>query len=164
MEAATWLGVSEPVIGLTIVAAGTSLPEVVTSLVASLRGERDIAVGNIVGSNLFNLLGVLGLSAALAPEPMSVPTNLVAFDLPVMCVAAFVTLPMFFTGGTLTRWEGAVLFGYYLAYTTYLVLVATGHHAQDALVDAIVYFVGPLTVLTLGVTVYGAVARMRRPQ
>ncbi|MFC1464575.1 MAG: calcium/sodium antiporter, partial [Candidatus Brachytrichaceae bacterium NZ_4S206] len=92
------LGVDEVVIGLTIVAGGTSLPEVATSVMASIRGERDIAVGNAVGSNLFNLLSVLGLTAMVAPAGVAVAPSVLAFDMPVMLVVAIACLPIFFTG------------------------------------------------------------------
>ncbi|GAA0577011.1 calcium/sodium antiporter [Halomonas salifodinae] len=143
------LGVGEQVIGLTLIAAGTSLPEVVTSLVAALRGERDIAVGNVVGSNVFNLLGVLGLTVALAPTGIQVPPAMIAFDLPVMLAVALACLPLGFTGGTIVRWEGAVLFGYYLAYTLYLILASAHHAALPAFATVMLYFVVPITVLTL---------------
>lgn len=145
------LGVGEQVIGLTLIAAGTSLPEVVTSLVAALRGERDIAVGNVVGSNVFNLLGVLGLTVALAPAGIQVPPAMIAFDLPVMLAVALACLPLGFTGGTIVRWEGAVLFGYYLAYTLYLILASAHHAALPAFATVMLYFVVPITVLTLAV-------------
>jgi len=87
------LGVGELVIGLTIVAAGTSLPEVATSVVASIRGERDIAVGNVVGSNIFNILCVLGASAAASKTGIAVTTSVLKFDIPVMTAAAVACLP-----------------------------------------------------------------------
>lgn len=149
---ARWMNVSEEVVGLTIVAAGTSLPEVVTSIVAALRGQRDMAIGNVVGSNLFNLLCVLGVSTTISPQPIEVPESMAWFDLPVMCGVALVTLPMFFTGGVLARWEGGVLLAYYVAYTTYLVMDATDHPAYDTFGNAMLYFVIPLTMLTLAVT------------
>ncbi|HEY5790705.1 MAG TPA: calcium/sodium antiporter, partial [Gammaproteobacteria bacterium] len=93
-------GVSELVIGLTVVAGGTSLPEVATSVVASLRGQRDIAVGNVVGSNLFNLLGVLGLSGLAAPDGLVVIDSVRGFDLPVMIAAAIACLPIYARGRT----------------------------------------------------------------
>lgn len=157
VEIATQLGVSELVIGLTIIAAGTSLPEVVTSVIATMRGERDIAVGNVVGSNLFNLMGVLGLAGMLAPEGIRILPAVTTFDLPVMVAAAFACLPIFFTGGVISRWEGAVLVGYYAAYTLYLVFAATAHDALDTFGATMLYFVIPLTVVTLGVLVYRAV-------
>ena len=106
------LGMSELVVGLTIVAAGTSMPEVATSVVAALRGERDIAVGNVVGSNTFNILGVLGLSALVAPTGLMVPQSMLSFDLPVMIAVAAACLPIFFTGNLIARWEGALFLGY----------------------------------------------------
>ncbi len=150
VEVAVALGVSDLVIGLTIVAGGTSLPEVATSVLASLRGERDIAVGNVVGSNIFNLLGVLGLTAALAPGGLPVPPAAPGFDLPFMTAAALVCLPIFVTGLAISRWEGAVFLGYYLAYTAYLVLRATEHDALPLFSGVMLVFVVPLTVLALG--------------
>ena len=118
------LGVSEVVIGLTIVAAGTSLPEVATSVVATIRGERDIAVGNVVGSNIFNALGIVGLSGLLAGGALPVHPSLVTFDVPVMIAVAVATLPLFFTGRRLSRWEGLLFLAYYAAYVAYLILGA----------------------------------------
>jgi cation:H+ antiporter len=117
--------VSELVIGLTIIAAGTSLPEVVTSVMAAWRGERDIAVGNVVGSNIFNILCVLGLASLVAPSGIEISTTALRFDIPVMIAVAVACLPIFFTGNVITRWEGGLFFAYYIAYTTYLILAAT---------------------------------------
>lgn len=142
-------GVSNLVIGLTIVAAGTSLPEVVTSVVASLRGERDIAVGNVVGSNIFNLLCVLGATALIAPGGIPISPSVLTFDLPVMTAVAVACLPIFFTGMTISRWEGLLLLGYYVAYTTYLILAATKHAAQESFGTAMMWFVIPITGVTL---------------
>ena len=158
---ATVLGVSELVIGLTVVAAGTSLPEVATSVLAAVRGERDIAVGNVVGSNLFNLLAVLGLASVVAPDGLSVSPGALTFDMPVMIAVAVATLPVFFTGYTIERWEGAVFLSYYIAYTTYLVLDATQHEALGAFGAAMAWFLLPLTVLTLAVVTARAVRRDR---
>ena len=148
---ATAFGVSQLVIGLTVVAAGTSLPEVATSVLAGLRGERDIAVGNVVGSNLFNILVILGVSAVVAPHGIAVAPAALAFDIPVMIAVAAACLPIFFTGHLISRWEGGVFLAYYLAYTAYLVLAATRHDALPALSATMLYFVIPLTVLTLAV-------------
>lgn len=126
------MGVSDLLIGLTIVAIGTSLPEVATSLVAAIRGQRDIAVGNIVGSNIFNMLAVLGGATSVAPDPMAVETNALELDFPVMMAATVVCLPLFITGGRISRWEGALLFLSYGAYIVYLVLSATGHDVLPA--------------------------------
>lgn len=149
VEIATTLGVSELVIGLTIVAVGTSLPEVATSVMASIRGERDIAVGNVVGSNIFNILSVLGMSAIVSGTGIAVASSAIEFDIPVMLAVAFACLPIFLTGHLIARWEGGVFLGYYIAYTTYLVFRAVDHPALPALRTTMVYFVLPLTVLTL---------------
>jgi cation:H+ antiporter len=147
------LGVSELVIGLTIVAAGTSLPEVVTSLVAAMRGERDIAVGNVVGSNIFNILSVLGLSSVIAPGGIEVSAAALQFDIPVMIAVAVACLPIFFTGHVISRWEGGLFFFYYLAYTTYLLLNATNNDLRYIMRDAMLGFIIPLTSVTLVVMV-----------
>ena len=156
-------GVSELVIGLTIVAAGTSLPEVVTSLVAAVRGERDIAVGNVVGSNIFNILCVLGLSGVIAPTGVEVSSAALRFDIPVMIAVAAACLPIFFTGHVISRWEGGVFFFYYLAYTAYLVLNATSHDLTYALRDVMLMFVIPLTAVTLAVTAWRGLRQQRSP-
>ena len=142
-------GVSELVIGLTIIAAGTSLPEVATSVMAAVRGERDIAVGNVVGSNIFNVLAVLGLSSALSPDGVAVSPAAFAFDIPIMVAVSVACLPIFFTGGGISRWEGIVFFAFYLAYATFLVLTATGSALQGSMQTAMLYFVLPLTAVTL---------------
>lgn len=126
---ASKLGVSQLVIGLTIIAAGTSLPEVVTSIVAAFRGERDIAVGNVVGSNIFNLLSVLGLSSVIAEVKVSHAAR--TFDIPVMIAVAVLCLPIFLTGKRISRWEGGMLLLLYGAYTTFLVLQASGTSTLD---------------------------------
>ncbi|MCS7305954.1 MAG: calcium/sodium antiporter [Thermoguttaceae bacterium] len=149
------LQVSELIIGLTIVAVGTSLPEMATSLVAAIRKQRDIAVGNIVGSCLFNLLLVLGSAGLLNAEGVPVPREAQWVDLPVMVATAAVCLPIFFTGQRIARWEGFFLMGYYLAYTWYLVLRAT---QQEVMVryfrEAMFLFIIPLSILTLMVTTW----------
>lgn len=146
---AKWLGVSELVIGLTVVAIGTSLPELATSVVAAAKGERDIAVGNAVGSNIFNLLSVLGLSAIIVPVGIPVSQAAISFDLPVMIAVALASFPVFFTGGQIYRWEGFLFVGYYIAYTVYLVLNATHHDALPIINMVMGWFVLPLTALTL---------------
>jgi cation:H+ antiporter len=154
------LGVSELIIGLTIVAAGTSLPEVATSVLASMRGERDIAVGNVVGSNIFNVLSVMGLTALVAPAAIPVPDAALAFDIPVMLAAMLACLPIFFTGYMIARWEGLLFLGYYVAYTLYLILNATQHAALPIFNAVMLLFVLPLTAITLAVL---AVRALRSP-
>jgi cation:H+ antiporter len=148
---ATWAGLSEVVVGLTIVAAGTSLPEVATSVTAAIKGERDIAVGNVVGSNLFNIMGVLGLSGLVSPAGLTVRESMVAYDLPVMVAVAVACMPVFVRGFVIPRWEGALFLLYYVAYTTYLVLSETKHEATEGYAKAMLHFVLPLTGVTLGV-------------
>lgn len=146
------LGVSEVVIGLTLVAVGTSLPELATSVMAAIKGERDMAVGNVVGSNVFNILGVLGFSTlAAGPAGVPVPAPVLNFDLWVMAAVAVACLPVFFTGREIARWEGAVFVFYYAAYAAYLVLAAQHHAALAAFSHAMLAFVLPLTALTAAV-------------
>lgn len=142
-------GVSELIIGLTIVAGGTSLPEVAASIVASLRGERDIAVGNVVGSNLFNILAVLGLASLISPQGIQVSPAALSLDIPVMIAVAVACLPIFFTGFRIDRWEGILFLGYYVAYTVYLILYAMEHQALAAFSVTMLWFVIPLTLITL---------------
>jgi cation:H+ antiporter len=143
------LGVNELVIGLTIVAAGTSLPELATSVAASVRGERDLAVGNAVGSNVFNALGVLGAGAAIAGG-VPVPPGVYALDFPVMMAVALICLPVFVTGSTISRGEGAVFLLYYAAYTLYLVLHATDHALHDEFGLLVLAVVVPLSLAVGG--------------
>ncbi|MDX1253122.1 MAG: calcium/sodium antiporter [Gammaproteobacteria bacterium] len=149
------LGVSELIIGLTIVAAGTSLPEVATSIVAALRGERDIAVGNIVGSNLFNILAIAGIASAVTPDGLEVAASLIHFDIPVMIAVALACLPIFASGHRIARWEGALFLGYYAAYVLYLILAATQHATLPAFSAVMLGFVLPLTAVTLIVLLAG---------
>jgi cation:H+ antiporter len=152
------IGVSELVIGLTIVAAGTSLPELATSVIASFKGERDIAVGNVVGSNIFNILAVLGLSGAVAPDGITVSNAVLRFDLPVMIAVAIACLPIFFTGSVISRKEAVVFLGYYIAYSIYLILDSTNHNALPIFSTAMLMFVLPITVLTIGTIVWREVS------
>ena len=121
------VGLSEVVIGLTVVAIGTSLPEVATTLAATFSGHRDIAVGNVVGSNIYNLLAVLGLAALVSPLPIPVPASTVQFDVPVAVGVTGACLLSFLGGYNVTRWEGALFLGTYLAYAAYLILEAINH-------------------------------------
>ena len=146
-------GVSDLVIGLTVVAIGTSLPELATSIIAAVRGQRDLAVGNVVGSCLFNLGAVLGLAATISAEGVPIYPSAVHFDLPFMVATAVALLPVAFTGFAIERWEGILFAGYYLAYVLYLVLTATQHPALPAFGWAMATFVIPLTLITLAVLV-----------
>jgi len=143
--------VSQAVIGLTIVAAGTSMPEVATSILATIRGQRDIAVGNVIGSNIFNILAVVGLSGLVAPVPLEIADSIQNFDFWVMLAVAVACLPIFLTGSLIARWEGAVFLAYYVTYTVYLVLDSQDHSALGAYSNVMLLFVLPITVVTLGI-------------
>lgn len=152
---ATGFGVSSLVIGLTVVAIGTSLPELATSIAAVRRGERDLAVGNIVGSNIFNIGIVLGLPAIFFPAGIPVPDAAISLDIPLMIAAAVALVPIAFTGFTIARWEGAVFVGLYVAYTVYLILAAVEHDALRGFSIVMLFFVLPLLAVTLiAVTAY----------
>ncbi|MEE9450133.1 MAG: calcium/sodium antiporter [Ignavibacteriaceae bacterium] len=119
VEVAVRLGVSQAIIGLSMVALGTSLPELMTSIVASFRNENDIAIGNAVGSNVFNVLSVLGFSSVISPISSS---GVGYIDLTVMMLFMIVILPMSKSGFVLKRFEGAILLAGYFAYILYLAL------------------------------------------
>jgi cation:H+ antiporter len=154
------LGVSELIIGLTVIAAGTSLPEVATSIVAGLRGERDIAVGNVVGSNLFNILVVVGATSLVAPGGLSVASAAINFDIPVMIAASILCLPIFFVNYRIGRWEGALFLSYYVLYTMYLFLAAAQHDALPAFSAVMSFGVIPVTFATVAL-VFGRELRRR---
>lgn len=148
---AKWLGISELIIGLTIVAFGTSLPELATSVAAGLRGHTDMAVGNVVGSNIFNILSVLGLSSLMASNGIAVEARALSFDIPVMIAVALACLPVFFTGKSIERWEGGVFLFFYIAYLVYLVLFALQNPLLATFNVTMIWFVLPITGLTLAV-------------
>ena len=152
-DVAAAFGVSDLVIGLTVVAVGTSLPELATSIIAALRGERELAIGNVVGSNIFNITAVMGLTAAIAPGGVPVQAAALRFDLPVMVAVAVALVPVVFTGFTIARWEAGVFLAYYVAYVAYLLLAAADHDALPAYSTVMLGFVVPITVLTLAVLV-----------
>ncbi|MEY4979206.1 MAG: hypothetical protein RLZZ352_1476 [Pseudomonadota bacterium] len=143
-------GVSDLVIGLTIVAAGTSMPEVATSITAALKGERDIAVGNVVGSNTFNILGCVGLTGLFSgTDGLAVAASVMNFDIWVMLAVALACLPIFMTGREIARWEGGVFLAYYVAYVVFLLLAAQQHDALPAFSGVMMSFVIPITIVTL---------------
>lgn len=152
IELATAWGVNEAVIGLTIVAAGTSLPEVVTSVVATLRGQRDIAVGNVVGSNIFNVLCVLGISGAVSPTPLLAGEQLAGFDMPVMLAAAALCVPIFFIGATLNRLEGLMFLALYSVYVWILIAMALSLGYLAQLQSAALYGLVPLVLIYVVIT------------
>lgn len=144
------LGVSEVVIGLTIVAAGTSLPELATSVVAAFKGERDIAIGNIVGSNIFNICSVLGFAGLASGGNLTIAPNMIAVDIPLMIGVALLCLPFFRAGYEVTRANGAIFLVAYVAYVVWLVLGATND-------PAIVTFETALFSVVLPALIIGAV-------
>ena len=161
---AQFLGVSDMIIGLTIVAAGTSLPEVATSVVATLRNERDIAIGNVVGSNIYNILAILGIAGIATPGGLVVAPTMLQFDLLVMTAVALACLPVFFSGYSIARWEGAVFFVGYLAYTAYLVLDAIQHGALPMFSNTMLFLLLPMVVLTLIVVSIRSLRQQAKPQ
>jgi cation:H+ antiporter len=163
---ATALGVSSLVIGLTVVAIGTSLPELATSIIAIIRGETDMAVGNVVGSNIFNIGMVLGLPAIFFQEGIPVAPSAISIDIPLMLATAAVLLPLAFTGFVIARWEGLLFVVLYTAYTLYLILASTEHDAAEGFSTIMLWFVLPLVSITLvAVTSYEfGILRERRAQ
>lgn len=115
---ATGLGISQVVIGLTVVAVGTSLPELATSLVAASRREPDIAVGNVIGSNIFNLSAILGTAAVL--EPIAIPSHVLSRELPALLVLSLLLFPLLRSDWRIQRWEGALLVGAYITAGVFL--------------------------------------------
>lgn len=158
---AEYLEISETVIGLTIVAAGTSLPELVTSLLATARGKTDIAIGNIVGSNIYNIFAILGLSSLFAEGGLLVSSDILFFDLPNMIAAAVVCLPIFISGFKINRWEGLLFLVCYIGYTSLLVLKSTGHSLFSTYLEGLVWIVGPALGLSLMVITYQAFRELR---
>ncbi|MEG0247251.1 MAG: calcium/sodium antiporter [Pseudomonas sp.] len=149
VEVATDLGLSERIIGLTVVAVCTSLPELAAAMIAALRGEREIAVGTVIGSNLFNLLGVLSLTALITPEPLSISPNALAFDLPVMLGVAVLSLPVFYSGYRITRAEGLVFLCLYLAYGLHVVAFTTGMPLAGRLERLMLFYALPVLAVVL---------------
>ena len=157
---AEFFGASPLIVGLTIIAFGTSLPELATSVMASIRGERDIAVGNVIGSNIFNILVVLGLTSAVSETGVMVTDSARAFDIPIMVAVAMMCLPIFFTDNEVSRREGVLLLAYYVLYVGYLVANATN---PDAVwVGWIGPVIAPLTLLMIGLLGWRTWSAVRR--
>ena len=115
-------GVSEAIIGLTLVAVGTSLPELVSSLIATLRGNTDIAIGNVIGSNIFNILFILGSSSIISQKGISVANNITYYDIPFLLFLSVLSFPFLLSGKKVVKWEGVVFLLLYLGYCFYLIL------------------------------------------
>lgn len=150
-------GISELIIGLTIVSVGTSVPELATSIIATLKGERDIAIGNIVGSCIFNILGIIGVIGLVAPDGIEVDPSVLKFDLPVAIAACIACLPIFFTGHKISRWEGALFFGYYAAYIAFLILRTQKQEAAPMFNMLMLGFIIPLMAITFLIIFYRAI-------
>jgi cation:H+ antiporter len=121
IDVARSLDVSEALIGLTVIAIGTSAPELVTSLTSTLRGERDIAVGNLLGSSVYNIALVLGIIVLAAPAEVQIPREVLAADLLLLAVAALITVPVLLTGHRMSRLEGGAFVTAYLGYLVWLI-------------------------------------------
>jgi len=148
------LGVSDLIIGMTVVTLGTTAPELTSSLVASYRGERDIAVGNIVGSNIFNILAVLGVGGLVSPSGITVDPAMLNFAIPVMIAVAISCLPIFFAGHAIRRWEGFVFLAYFGLYMAHLYNEAVNDPQMQVYEGHAYWFVVPLTVIAIGVSVW----------
>jgi cation:H+ antiporter len=125
VQGAQSLGVSGAVIGLTVVAIGSAAPELVTTLVSTLRGDRDIAIGNLLGSSVYNIAVVLGVTVVVAPGGVPVPDEVVAADLVLLVVVAVAAVPVFVSGARINRVEGALFVATYLSYLAWLLLART---------------------------------------
>ena len=147
--AAIGLGVTQTVIGLTIVSAGTSMPELVTSLVAAYRGKADLAIGNVVGSNLLNQLLILGVCGVFSGEGLLVDPVVISRDLPVMVLTTLALLPILWTRGVVTRLEGGILVSLYVLYLAEQVLSETLTTAQDEFRFVVLVVVLPLVLVFL---------------
>ncbi|KQS68723.1 calcium/sodium antiporter [Modestobacter sp. Leaf380] len=146
-EIAASLGLSDLVIGLTVVAIGTAMPEITTAVVAALKGDTQLAVGNVVGSNVANLGLVLGVPALLVPGGIAVDPAAVRFDVPVMIAATLALAVVLYTGSRVSRSEGAVLLAWFVAYTAYLVLDSADHDAVGPFSLVLLWFCLPVTVV-----------------
>jgi cation:H+ antiporter len=142
-------GVSELVIGLTVVSIGTSLPEITTSIVAAIRRERELVISSVIGSNILNILAVLGITGLVLPEAIPVTNALIRFDIMILLAVSFACIPIFFTGHVISRAEGALFLIYYIAYIVYLWLASSDHQVLPAFSYTMLLFVVPITFFTL---------------
>ncbi|MEI2698252.1 MAG: hypothetical protein V9E94_07850 [Microthrixaceae bacterium] len=116
---------SDAFIGLTIVAIGTSAPELATAIIAGIRNERDIAIGNLFGSSVYNILAILGAAAVAAPGGLAVNNHLLRFDFPAMLFVSLLCVPVFMTGHRVSRSEGAFFMGLYVLYLGTVIITRT---------------------------------------
>ncbi|KPQ37643.1 MAG: CaCA family Ca2+'cation antiporter [Phormidesmis priestleyi Ana] len=160
VQIAEYLGASPLIIGLTVIALGTSLPELATSVMATLRGERDIAVGNVIGSNIFNILIVLGLTSTVSKTGISISESARVFDIPIMLAVAMMCLPIFFTDNEVSRREGVLLLAYYSLYVGYLVVDAVAPSSIWAIGIGVIFL--PLTLLIAGLLGWRTWTKVKR--
>lgn len=151
---ALYLGISELLIGLTLVAVGSSLPELATTLMALYKKETDIGVGNIVGSNIFNILCVVGIGGLVSPTPIPISPKAFSFDIPIMFAVSVAALPIFLSGHRISRWEGFLFLFYYLFYLAFLFVEARYIHYLPYFTTAFFFFILPFTILSVGIGVY----------
>lgn len=147
------LGLSDLVVGLTVVAVGTATPEIITVVVASLRGQRDLALGTVVGSCTVNIGAVVGAAAVVDAGGLPVDPQALRFDLPVMLLATLLLVPLARTAARVSRGEGALLLVAFAAYLSYLLLAADEHEAAGLLGTALVTFAAPLVLVGLAIAV-----------
>jgi cation:H+ antiporter len=125
VEGARSLGVSDAVVGLTVVAIGTSAPELVTTIVSTLRGDRAIAIGNLLGSSVYNIALVLGVTILAAPSGIPIPDEVVGGDLLLLAAAAIACIPAFVAGQRISRIEGGLFVASYVGYLVWLIVART---------------------------------------
>jgi len=154
LNIASLFGVSPLFISLTLVSISTSLPELVTSIMAIIKKQKELAVGNIIGSNIFNLLAVGGFAALVAPEPIVISKNAMQFDIPVMIATSVACLPIFLSGHIISRFEGILFLCYYLFYLAYLIVTSINILTLPLFQSALWLFIIPLTLFALIVILY----------
>lgn len=142
-ELAILMNLSELIIGLTVVACGSAAPEVVISITAARKGESDIAVGNIIGSCIFNILCVLGFTVLLFPN-QEITRAAINFDIPIMVVSSVLCIPLFMTDMKVSRWEGAVLVLSFVSYISWITLDSTDHDAAEPFGKFVMFFLVPI--------------------
>jgi cation:H+ antiporter len=146
------LKINPLLLSLIIVSIGTSLPELAITFAAIRKNEAELAIGNVLGSNLFNLLVAGGIGALFSPEGLIIPHSLLTFDLPILLGASIFLFPMALTGEHLVRWEGALLIFYYIFYCFWVIIRALYAPWEPLLLQALVYFLIPLTTLAISVS------------
>lgn len=146
---AEMIGVSELIIGLTVVAIGTSLPEIVVVLIAAIKKERDIAIGSVIGSNILNLLAVLGVSGLFIEGAIPVQDVLTRFDIPLLILISILCIPLFYTGYRISRWEGGILLFFYGSYLYYLYLSGIAHPFLEPFTYWMTHWIIPILLLVI---------------